>query len=105
MKIRLNELKELILQELAVSPALFRQPADPLSNKNVAKALHDLEASLHDIIVSNLMYDQRDAYNQQTREFDDAVYKRIMSEADTASRSLTQKIKDSITQMFQMELK
>lgn len=91
MRISYGDLKK-IINEVAVSPSLFRnghEPTDsPFEHDNVEQAIDGLARSFRMAVGKNLFLDNEDSYDPETREFDDAVYERIMSTVDTSEKSM-----------------
>lgn len=81
MKIKLSQFRKLI-REVALSPSLKQNKPveDPFQSKNVNVALEKLQAAFEQTLASDLIVRAMDQhYNEETREFDDAVYDKIKS--------------------------
>lgn len=107
MKIRVRTLKR-ILREAALSPAVFRdsQPTrDPFDRPNVVNAVQALERAFKNGVRTNLYLANRDKYNEETREFDDATEQHIGEVADRASEAMTAAVHKAVQQAWAQAMK
>lgn len=98
MKIRLSQLKQLI-REVAISPSVFqnaKRVEDPMSRSAVAKAVQDLENGFRSAIENNLVLDEKDAYNPETRELDDDAYARAKEVAQKSTEMMVARVHKAI---------
>src|SRR5277367_876803 len=95
MRTTLRQLKRLI-REVAVSPSVFQNNKlinDPFEKPSVAKALQAIEPAFKTAIAMNMVLAEKDSYNAETREFDDAAYQRIEEVAQKATEMMVARVK------------
>lgn len=102
MKIKLSQFRKLI-REVALSPSLKQNKPveDPFQSKNVNVALEKLQAAFEQTLASDLIVRAMDQhYNEETREFDDAVYDKIKSIVDESRDEATIIVKKALQQAW-----
>lgn len=101
MKIKLKTLRNLIregiISELGMSPAVFQQNkskllSDPMENGNISKAVGEFERSFNTVLLNNLVLAHSDKYDAETREFDDDTYNQLKDIASAATENAMSKI-------------
>jgi len=96
MKIKYNELKRIINEEL-VSPKLMQAE----QGLNVADVLDKMTAAFESAALTALLKaGAAENYNKQTREYDDAAYQRAKTEAATASKHLRTNVVAAIKKVW-----
>lgn len=88
MKIKYNELKKVIKEEL-VSPQLFAQ--EP--RLNIVKELDNVVAKFESTALTSLLFLGADEhFNKQTKDYDNAAYQRAKATTTAASKQLRTKL-------------
>lgn len=102
IRIKLGTLKQLI-REVAMSPAVQKeqQATDPMTNKNVVEGMSKISQAFGLLLTRNLVLANfAKAYNQQTREFDDNVYKQIKDAVTTSQEKLQSRLASVMQKTF-----
>lgn len=97
MKIRVSTLKR-IIKEIALSPSAFQNERvnDPFDRPNIAKAVGAIEGAFKTGVAQNLILDEQDSYNAETREFDDEAYARIEEIAQKATEMMMARVHKAV---------
>ena len=98
MKVRYGALKR-VIREVAMSPSVFknnRHVEDPFDQPNLARAMTSLETPFKNAVTMNLVLDERDAYDEQSREFDDAAYQRVEEVAQKATEMMVARVHKAV---------
>jgi len=104
MKIKVGTLRRLIregiISEISLSPAAFNEKPvkDPMQRQNVSKAMGDLERFYSSALMNNLVLAHKDKYNAESRDFDDATYEALKSQADRITEKVMSQISNTLQQ-------
>ena len=98
MKIRFGTLRKL-LAEVTVGPSVFknnRPSKGALENKNVSKAVNDLEASFKRALELDLVISMSNEYDQESHEFDDNAYERVKKATASSAEHVLAVLNDAM---------
>jgi hypothetical protein len=99
---------ETLLSELNISPALFsgnKPTTDPIDNKNIAKAISDIERGFNTALLNSMLLMHSDAYDKESREYDDELYEQFRGIAESASQELLSRVNASIHDVWNKAIK
>lgn len=102
MKIKLSQFRKLI-REVALSPSLKQNKPidDPFQSKNVNLSIEKLQAAFEQTLATDLIVRAMDQhYDEETREFDDAVYENIKSIVDDSREQAAIIVKKALQQAW-----